>query len=503
MRRPLFVSGVVMLAFLFVFFLVDSRAFAAVFSAAALTFAALVFAFYRGRKRLLLITVGVFAALSAVSFIAFEELVVDPALSWIGNGKEITAVLTDYPEDGENRVYVEARLDSGASLFPLRCRLSISKDDFSAYLFDAEPSDTVSFTGNIYRLGRQAKKYEDSFKSRSLVIGAYPTGIIRLEKAEKMSPAFVFKALRHSAEQRFVSDFEGVYPGIASAVMFGGKALLDRDVYSSFKSAGAAHILAVSGLHLSIFILFLKRLFALLGFRERSTSVVLIVFLFFFTALTGFSPSVCRAGLMMLLYLAAPFFFARSDGLNSLGFAVTVLLLFRPSFSINAGFLLSVFATAGIFMISRPVIDCMDGNSFLSGNKALRLFLEAGAISFGATVFTFPFSVFFFGEAAVLSLLTNLLIFPVCAPMILSFGLYQFVYFLPFVGGAVKLAAKLLSSYCVAVCGAVSGIPFSVLRLEGGAVYAAVILSAAFAVGLAVLLKRAALRKKQNHLSYR
>ena len=118
-----------------------------------------------------------------------------------------------------------------------------------------------------------------------------------------------------------------------------------------------SHIVAVSGMHLSI-------LFALvyaLTLRQRVLSALLgIPVAFFFAAVAGFTPSVTRAAVMLSLSLLARLCRREYDPPSALAFAVLVLLLGNPLTAASASFQLSVGAVAGDFVLQQPAVRLDD-----------------------------------------------------------------------------------------------------------------------------------------------
>ena len=94
----------------------------------------------------------------------------------------------------------------------------------------------------------------------------------------------------------------------------------------------------------------MRRLLRRLGYRL--SAVLTIPFILAFMLLVGFTPSVCRAGVMCLVWLGGYLVSRRQDGLNSLGLAAMLLLAENPYTLQNAGFQLSFMATAGILLIA-------------------------------------------------------------------------------------------------------------------------------------------------------
>ena len=105
--------------------------------------------------------------------------------------------------------------------------------------------------------------------------------------------------------------------GLVKAILFGEKNALSETVEEQFRTAGVSHLLAVSGFHMAIMVRLFTMLFRALRFPRRLSAAGVAVGIVLFMALTGFSPSVSRSGIMCLILLAGELFGRRADTLNA------------------------------------------------------------------------------------------------------------------------------------------------------------------------------------------
>lgn len=96
-------------------------------------------------------------------------------------------------------------------------------------------------------------------------------------------------------------------------------------------------------------------IFAVVFRRKRIGAGVSIIALLVFMAVTGFSPTVVRAGIMQIIFLIGLMIFRSPEPFNSLGFSVLVICLLNPYSCADFGFLMSVGATFGIFCASERI----------------------------------------------------------------------------------------------------------------------------------------------------
>lgn len=194
--------------------------------------------------------------------------------------------------------------------------------------------------------------------------------------------------------------------GFLVALFVGDKSHLSNSLKEAFIDCGIVHILAVSGLHVGIIYQIFALLFAPLR-RKRPFfgSFVIVILLFSYALICGFSPSVFRVTIMMAI-IEFGFCFRRSpDVLNSLWLSVFVILLVNPFDVYSVGLYLSFTAVWGI--VSFYPFICRNINV---KNKFISFVLNASAVSVVAQFATLPVSLLFFHRFPVYFLIHNILL---------------------------------------------------------------------------------------------
>ncbi len=170
--------------------------------------------------------------------------------------------------------------------------------------------------------------------------------------------------------------------GLLCALLLGDRTMLPKGLQLDFSRIGISHILALSGMHLAILAIGLSRFLQFLKLNKKLATVITIVFTAFYMAITGFSVSVTRAGIMLiissLLYLLA----GTKDSLTSLCIAVSVICILQPYAVYDLSLWLSAFATLGIVVMSEYQNEKYSKQSFL---KWLKTSLLASLFSISAT----------------------------------------------------------------------------------------------------------------------
>lgn len=189
--------------------------------------------------------------------------------------------------------------------------------------------------------------------------------------------------------------------GVAAAMLLGDKSGVTEASLEAYRASGTAHLMAVSGLHVSVlagaWMLLFRR-------RPRLRFILTAAFLLCYAALTAFSPSVLRASVMLLCWQLAAVLRVPNDRFSALCLAFVVVLLANPCALFYAGFQLSFLAAYGLALLA-PVLE--DRLARL-GPGLSRAMAGSAAVWLAAL----PVQIAFFGGAPLVSLLLNLFVLP-------------------------------------------------------------------------------------------
>lgn len=204
--------------------------------------------------------------------------------------------------------------------------------------------------------------------------------------------------------------------GYIEALIFGDKAYLEKDEIINYKNLGTSHLLAISGLHLGVLISLIY--FILLRLRFSVEIIEKIVFLVipFYMLISGFSPSVLRAGGMIMLYII----FRKKDmtKLEALLTTFILMLFINPLFIFDIGFELSFLITFCLLM----------SDDFLSGSK--NIFTSGFKISLVSSLASLPILVMNFYTFSYISIISNVFLVPIFSLVIFPLVLISYVSFL-------------------------------------------------------------------------
>ena len=157
--------------------------------------------------------------------------------------------------------------------------------------------------------------------------------------------------IRYDFSQEIKNVMDSRTAGVMKAMMFGVKDEMDDDIYNEFQKNGTAHLLAVSGLHMSLLYGILA--VVLSAGRKKVTNITVILLLFIYAALSDFTPSIMRAFVMITVNIIGKLIHGRYDLMNSGAFSVLLLLFMNPYSLFHSGFQMSFLA---IFIMAAALI---------------------------------------------------------------------------------------------------------------------------------------------------
>lgn len=232
----------------------------------------------------------------------------------------------------------------------------------------------------------------------------------------KNASSLMFRA-RENIANRFISSIDGDNGALAVALITGDKSYISYETKEAFSLAGASHIMAISGLHLSVaagsVMFVLKKLRASKQIQGAAGIAVCLLYM----ALAGFTGSVTRAGIMLIVMSLGLVFSKRSDALNSLGLAVFLMCL-NPFTVCDVGTALSVTAVLSLLTVYphfKIPYSPKDPYNLTVRERFASVFVKwisGFFISLVIVLCTMPVMYIFFGYVSIAAPITNLVIVP-------------------------------------------------------------------------------------------
>ena len=340
--------------------------------------------------------------------------------------------------------------------------------------FDLTPGERLSATAAI-TLHDHDDISENSYDMSNKVLGSITLRDDVTFGEKSRNPIYFAKRINQSISNFFANHYKEDASSLMSAMLIGNRSNLDPIISYQFRRAGVSHLLALSGMHVSILCFAMAKLCQLLRVPRRPASISIISFLTIYAVLAGMSPSIIRASIMTGIIMLGRCLMREHDSLTSLCFAAALIAFFSPNARLDLGYWMSVFATLGILLVGivedalrrwklkkqRPEDAVAEKPQRPGWFKRFVYYQLVLPILFtvSATLMTLPFSCFVFGEMSILFLLTNLVF-----PFLMTLFLYLALVTLPlwFLRSLTNLAA---TGY-IALMGWVSNSPNILINLS-------------------------------------
>ncbi len=265
--------------------------------------------------------------------------------------------------------------------------------------------------GEIINATVSLRKIDDDYKVQNFSNEIYISGDIedfsRVEVKDGVL-ANVYKIRNYIAETLY-KNMSKDSAATMCALVFGDKSYLSDEFYGNVKSAGVAHVMVVSGLHLSIIVLLVLQLTEKFVYNPYLRGFIMFCTVVIMCTVCGFTNSILRAGITYIIMALALVLKRPYSAENALGCAVTFILLSSPFTVFSVAFQLSALSTLGILAVALPVY-----NNFKIEKKIPKYIVTNILISLSALLLTLPVTVYIYGYISNMSVITNLLIsFPV------------------------------------------------------------------------------------------
>ena len=283
-----------------------------------------------------------------------------------------------------------------------------TKIDVNYYEGDISLSDVI--VADVALKSMENSPYKINSYSQKIYLKGSVKNIVKTNKRD-----FALKciaSLRKYIRQKIFKNYGFSEASTILALVTGDKSYFTDEFYTNVKSSGVAHVMVVSGMHLSIIVTFLlfftKRLF----YNRYFKALIIFIAVIVVTCVCGFTMSIIRAGITYILIVLSLILNKPNTSSNTLGTAVTLILINNPLAVLNVVFQLTVLSTFGILVVALPCIELVERKEYIK-SKILFWVFSNSMISISATVLTAPVVIYYFGYISNVALITNLLI---CTP---------------------------------------------------------------------------------------
>ncbi len=432
--------------------------------------------FYINKSKVFVISVAMSLAASIVYTINLN-INIKPSEQFDGKNVTLKGTVCDLPYKSMQHYYYILKVTSinNKKVRPFKIKLSSSKamecdpfDDFYGEAYLSIPPVHADFNSKIFQRSKGILLFGKISEHNSVNKITHPDNppwqyYILTARKEMLS------ATKKNLPPRLSSFINGV--------LLGDRNDFPKDVKRNFDISGIYHLLAISGVHISILSTFFFSIFIMLNIKYRYCCILTSICVLIFMGITCFSPSVMRAGIMIILYFISMAFKKNSDSLNSLSTSTGIICLINPNAAYDISLWLSFLATLGILLVYPRI------NSYLHSalkinhvNKISTSILSPISLSIACSLTTLPLSVLIFKKMSTVFILSNILILiPItalinCALIMNTLTLIN-INSLSFIINPLKIFCAVITNYIIYLSEHIANIPYALIPMNYGFIY--------------------------------
>lgn len=352
----------------------------------------------------------------------------------------------------------------------------IEKETYTAFILSdcivdnkSQELDIVIYTSAFtdIKLGDKVKlhttidsfRVNDNYGLSRLIDGVGYSGYVNYSDIDVIdNDASLKDAIKTETKEILSSRLSDDNADIMYSIIFGESNSIDKGIEKEFSLSGISHILAVSGLHVSVLFGLLYFILKKCKVRKKWSPVILSILLLLYSYLCSFSPSVCRASLMVILAMICEICKKEYDPLSGLSIAGTIILIISPMQFFSVSFRLSFLCVFAIISLA-PFLT-----KLFTKIKCPEKLAGLIAISVSISIVTMPVMLNTFSEVSLLGILSNIIVIPVFTvlytitiPILLITAIIRPIGVLLFVPNMFLHIIKVVASY-------IASIPFAVFR---------------------------------------
>lgn len=361
---------------------------------------------------------------------------------------------------------VERRIDSQQIILS---KLDVSDESVFGKLLVRAPlfprvsyGDTLTFSCRLEKPEPfNGFAYDKLLESRGILATCSFPQFIFVSSGESNELLKIILSFKESIVGHLRYLFNEPHGSFVSGLIFGGSASLSDNLRDDFSRTGLAHILAASGVNVSLFSVVLLRWLLLSPLGRRKGLIVAGVLLLIYIIAAGATPAVVRAGIMAGLIILQLAIRRQARMFNVLLLTLAVMLLVNPRLLLNdIGFQLSFVATAALLFV-HPLVE--KWFVFIPNSLGLRIAISSSLV---AICFTLPILIWNFGQVSLISPLANAITLPF-VPFLMAVALIALVVsfiFLP-LGQIVALLGIAMSYIVLRLVTIFGSLPFASLPI--------------------------------------
>ncbi len=278
------------------------------------------------------------------------------------------------------------------------------------------PGDIISIEGNISKA--EERRNFGGFNYNSFLKQKKIYGILYVEKVNKINNKydlyFILGFIKQCLNNKLDLLYKNEESNFLKSILIGEKEFLDDRIKNDFRNSSLSHVLAISGMHVSYIVIALKFFFQKTIKNRKMQNRILIVFLFFFSLITGLQPSCIRACIMNSLVLISENVYSKNNIYISICISFCILIMINPYNIFSVGMWLSFMGTLGIILFSNFFIRILEHivNKKIRENiikKIIMYILNLFIICVSAQIMIVPVMLYNFNTYSLTFFISNIL----------------------------------------------------------------------------------------------
>lgn len=337
---------------------------------------------------------------------AFDSLILSPVREYDGKSQWLKIEATDYSFSTDYGIGVDGKTQLAGKTYRIRLYMDGNRA--------VKPGDVLSGRVRLRYTSEGGLQTATYHKGEGIFLLAYADTQLQLTVRDSLPIQYFPAWLRKCIADRLDTVFPEDTAFFAKALLLGDDSGISFADDLAFQKSGIRHVVAVSGLHVSILF---SLVYFVTGRRKGFTLLAGFPVLLLFASVAGFTPSVVRACVMQGLLILSVATDREYDPATALSFAVLVLLAANPLTVTSVGFQLSVGCMVGVFGFSKKIQEYLrDEKRFGPGRgkgfkaRLNRWFVGSVSVSVSAMVVTVPLCAVYFSMVSVAGIVTNLLV---------------------------------------------------------------------------------------------
>lgn len=293
---------------------------------------------------------------------------------------------------------------------------------------------------------------------------------------------YYFLSIKEGIEKILEMGFDGDALALATGILLGDKVLISEKLTEGFQICGTSHIVAVSGLHISVICLCLYYVLKMFECSRGVRTVISLLVLFVYSGVVGFPKSVLRAGIMLCVLLVSKLLSAKADTLNSLGIAVFIICL-NPFAVSDASALLTVTAVIGMVVVMPKIAELFNVKTTVG-----IYFRDSVCTSISVLLTTMPVMWLMFGQISFTAIFANIIIIPAVQAALVFTALYVLFSGIPFLSFIPRVLAEFFLNVIIFVTKLISNNLDFLFRNIESEIFAVFIFAILLFCGISLLL---------------